>query len=81
MPCGVHRPVPCAASLDVVGWTIPDGPAHVYRRGYLGSYPLQSTIAFIEPLPIIEFAAQLLNSETSSRPLSNAERVMVFSLN
>ena len=40
-----------------------------------------SAIAFIEPLPIIEFVAQLLNSEIYSKPLSDAERVRVFSLN
>jgi hypothetical protein len=39
MPCGVRRPVPCAASLDVMGWTVPDGVAHVYRHGYLGYTP------------------------------------------
>jgi len=39
MPCGVHRLVPCVASLHVVGWTAPDGAAHVLCRGYLGLYP------------------------------------------
>ena len=40
-----------------------------------------SATAFIEPLPVIEFVAQLLNSDIHSRPLSDAERVKVFSLN
>ncbi|KAL5081370.1 hypothetical protein RYX36_009791 [Vicia faba] len=34
-----------------------------------------SSTAFIEPLPVIEFVAQLLNREVSSRPLSDADRV------
>jgi len=36
-----------------------------------------SATAFIEPLPVIEFVAQLLNSDIHSRPLSDAERVKV----
>jgi len=36
-----------------------------------------SAIAFIEPLPIIEFVAQVLNSEIYSTPLSDAEQVRV----
>ena len=39
MPCGVRRSEPCAASIDVVGWTVPDGAAHVPCHGYLGLYP------------------------------------------
>ena len=31
----------CTVSLDVMGWTIPDGVAHVPYRGYLGLYPPQ----------------------------------------
>ncbi|CAI8593366.1 unnamed protein product [Vicia faba] len=36
-----------------------------------------SSTAFIEPLPVIEFVAQLLNREVSSRPLSDADRVKI----
>ncbi|PUZ78411.1 hypothetical protein GQ55_1G450400 [Panicum hallii var. hallii] len=36
-----------------------------------------SATAFIEPLPVIEFVAQLLNSDIHSRPLSDAERVKI----
>ncbi|XP_066333042.1 protein argonaute 1C-like [Miscanthus floridulus] len=36
-----------------------------------------SATAFIEPLPVIEFVAQLLNCEIHSRPLSDAERVKI----
>lgn len=34
-----------------------------------------SATAFIEPLPVVEFVANLLNSDIRSRPLSDAERV------
>jgi eukaryotic translation initiation factor 2C len=40
-----------------------------------------SATAFIEPLPVIDFVAQLLNSDIHSRPLSDAERVKVLLLN
>lgn len=36
-----------------------------------------SSTAFIEPLPVIEFVAQLLNRDVSARPLSDADRVKV----
>ncbi|KAK1388135.1 Argonaute 1 [Heracleum sosnowskyi] len=36
-----------------------------------------SSTAFIEPLPVIEFASQLLNRDVSSRPLSDADRVKI----
>ncbi|TVU27575.1 hypothetical protein EJB05_19066, partial [Eragrostis curvula] len=36
-----------------------------------------SATAFIEPLPVIEFVAQLLNSDIHSRPISDAERVKI----
>ncbi|CAM0947478.1 unnamed protein product [Alopecurus aequalis] len=36
-----------------------------------------SATAFIEPLPIIDFVAQLLRSDIHSRPLSDAERVKI----
>jgi hypothetical protein len=39
MSCGVRQAVPCAASLRLVGWTVPVGAAHVHCRGYLGSEP------------------------------------------
>ena len=42
MSCGVRRPVPCAASLDPMGWTVPDHAAHVPCRGYLRLYPHSS---------------------------------------
>ncbi|XP_031493653.1 protein argonaute 10-like [Nymphaea colorata] len=36
-----------------------------------------SSTAFIEPLPVIEFVAQILNKEVLSRPLSDTDRVKV----
>lgn len=33
--------------------------------------------AFVEPLPVIEFVTQLLNSDIHSRPISDAERVKI----
>ncbi|XP_052183641.1 protein argonaute 1 [Diospyros lotus] len=36
-----------------------------------------SSTAFIEPLPVIDFVAQLLNREVSLRPLSDADRVKI----
>ncbi|CAA6666327.1 unnamed protein product [Spirodela intermedia] len=36
-----------------------------------------SCTAFIEPLPVIEFAAQILGKDTLSRPLSDADRIKI----
>ncbi|TVU07530.1 hypothetical protein EJB05_40888 [Eragrostis curvula] len=36
-----------------------------------------SATAFFEPLPVIDFVAQLLNTDVHSRPLSDAERVKI----
>ncbi|KAI5433160.1 protein argonaute 1 [Lathyrus oleraceus] len=36
-----------------------------------------SSTAFIEPLPVIEFVAKLLNREVSPRPLADADRVKI----
>ncbi|KAK9149760.1 hypothetical protein Scep_008517 [Stephania cephalantha] len=36
-----------------------------------------SSTAFIEPLPVIEFVAQILGKDISSKPLSDADRVKV----
>ncbi|GJM97373.1 hypothetical protein PR202_ga14295 [Eleusine coracana subsp. coracana] len=36
-----------------------------------------SATAFFEPLPVIDFVAQLLNTDIYSRPLSDAERVKI----
>ncbi|KAH6815855.1 Stabilizer of iron transporter SufD / Polynucleotidyl transferase [Perilla frutescens var. frutescens] len=36
-----------------------------------------SSTAFIEPLPVIEFVADLLNRDVSARPLSDADRVKI----
>ncbi|KAJ4746619.1 Argonaute family protein [Rhynchospora pubera] len=36
-----------------------------------------SSTAFIEPLPVIEFVAQLLNRDISARPLSDSDRVKI----
>jgi hypothetical protein len=41
MSCGARRLVPCAASLDVMGWASSGGATHVYSRGYPGVYPPQ----------------------------------------
>lgn len=37
-----------------------------------------SSTAFIEPLPVIDFIAQLLNWDVQARPLSDADRVKVI---
>ncbi|MCD7459399.1 Protein argonaute PNH1 [Datura stramonium] len=39
-----------------------------------------STTAFIEPLPVVEFVAQVLGKDVSSRPLSDADRIKVAAL-
>ena len=39
-----------------------------------------SSTAFIEPLPVIEFVAQLLCRDISVRPLSDSDRVKVRSI-
>ncbi|KAL3535803.1 hypothetical protein ACH5RR_004264 [Cinchona calisaya] len=36
-----------------------------------------SSTAFIEPLPVVEFVAEVLGKDVSSRPLSDADRVKV----
>uniref|UniRef100_A0A2P2M0E1 Eukaryotic translation initiation factor 2c n=1 Tax=Rhizophora mucronata TaxID=61149 RepID=A0A2P2M0E1_RHIMU len=36
-----------------------------------------SSTAFIEPLPVTEFVAQLLNRDVSSRPLSDSDRIKI----
>ncbi|ONM40116.1 Protein argonaute 1 [Zea mays] len=36
-----------------------------------------SSTAFIEPLPVIDFVAQLLNRDISVRPLSDSDRVKI----
>ncbi|RWW23045.1 hypothetical protein BHE74_00009501 [Ensete ventricosum] len=37
-----------------------------------------SCTAFIDPLPVVEFVAQILGKDVSSRPLSDADRIKVF---
>jgi len=37
-------------------------------------------MAFIEPLPVIDFVAQILGKDVLSKPLSDADRVKVWSL-
>lgn len=37
-----------------------------------------STAAFIEPLPVVEFVAQLLGKDVMSRPLSDSDRIKVL---
>lgn len=36
-----------------------------------------SSKAFIEPLPVIDFVAQILGKDVLSKPLSDADRVKV----
>lgn len=38
-----------------------------------------ASAAFIEPLPVIEFVAQLLSKDVLSRPLSDSDRIKVLS--
>uniref|UniRef100_A0A0D9VJC7 Piwi domain-containing protein n=2 Tax=Leersia perrieri TaxID=77586 RepID=A0A0D9VJC7_9ORYZ len=48
------------------------------RRQQLGDgLENMSSTAFIEPLPVIDFVAQLLNRDISARPLSDADRVKI----
>uniref|UniRef100_A0A0D9ZPD6 Uncharacterized protein n=1 Tax=Oryza glumipatula TaxID=40148 RepID=A0A0D9ZPD6_9ORYZ len=51
------------------------------RRQQLGegleSWRDMSSTAFIEPLPVIDFVAQLLNRDISVRPLSDSDRVKI----
>jgi hypothetical protein len=42
--------------------------------------PDMSSTAFIEPLPVIEFVAQILGKDVISRPLSDADRIKVLSI-
>jgi eukaryotic translation initiation factor 2C len=42
--------------------------------------PDMSSTAFIEPLPVIDFIAQILGKDVMSRPLSDANRVKVILL-
>ena len=37
-----------------------------------------ASAAFIEPLPVIEFVAQLLSKDALLRPLSDSDRVKVL---
>jgi len=37
-----------------------------------------SSTAFIEPLPVIEFIAKVLNKDVVARPLSDADRIKVL---
>jgi len=39
-----------------------------------------SSMAFIEPLPVIDFVAQILGKDVHSKPLSDADRVKVSML-
>jgi eukaryotic translation initiation factor 2C len=39
-----------------------------------------SSTAFIEPLPVIDFVAQILGKDVISRPLSDANRIKVILL-
>lgn len=40
-----------------------------------------ASAAFIEALPVMEFVAQLLGKDVSSRPLSDSDRVKVTTSN
>lgn len=44
---------------------------------YIECSDLSST-AFIDPLPVIEFVAQVLGKDVLSRPLSDADRIKVY---
>lgn len=37
-----------------------------------------SSTAFIQPLPVIEFIAKVLNKDVVTRPLSDADRIKVL---
>uniref|UniRef100_A0A2N9G3P1 Piwi domain-containing protein n=1 Tax=Fagus sylvatica TaxID=28930 RepID=A0A2N9G3P1_FAGSY len=57
------RPIQMGLSLNIGGYSF---------------NPLDmSSTAFIEPLPVIDFVAQILDKDVHSRPLSDADRVKV----
>lgn len=42
------------------------------------TFPDLSTTAFVEPLPVIEFVAKVLDKDVYTRPLSDADRFKVL---
>lgn len=48
-----------------------------FKFSTFSAFSDMSATAFFEPLPVIDFVAQLLNTDIHSRPLSDAERVKV----
>ena len=70
-----------ALEHSLTDWFLPILNTDILIFSNFCTFSDMSATAFIEPLPVIEFVAQLLNSDIHSRPLSDAERVKVFSLN
>ncbi|GJN39415.1 hypothetical protein PR202_gb28532 [Eleusine coracana subsp. coracana] len=68
------RPTQMGLSLNIVMLG-----AHIPRLTFSTSLAFSdmSATAFFEPLPVIDFVAQLLNTDIYSRPLSDAERVKI----
>ncbi|CAL5020404.1 unnamed protein product [Urochloa decumbens] len=87
MPSAIYAPFGRSFFSPHLGRRQPLGDGLESWRGFYQSIrPTQmglslntdrSATAFIEPLPVIEFVAQLLNSDIHSRPLSDAERVKI----
>uniref|UniRef100_A0A7N2RFG2 PAZ domain-containing protein n=1 Tax=Quercus lobata TaxID=97700 RepID=A0A7N2RFG2_QUELO len=64
----------CAGNDDIVTIKADDGGDTVT---FMFESPNMSSTAFIEPLPVIDFVAQILDKDVYSRPLSDADRVKV----
>jgi hypothetical protein len=50
-PCGKSQEMSCAACLDLVGWTTPDGAAHVFVVGTWGYTPYTLVHIIIQTNP------------------------------
>lgn len=57
--------------------TLPQTDSH-FLFTQLSHLTDMASAAFIEPLPVIEFVAQLLGKDVLSRPLSDSDRVKVL---
>ncbi|MQM06013.1 hypothetical protein Taro_038830 [Colocasia esculenta] len=76
--CGFYqsiRPTQMGLSLNIGGCLL------LFYSDFIGltkcNFPDMSCTAFIEPLPVIEFASQVLGKDALSRPLSDADRVKI----
>ncbi|KAJ6813031.1 protein argonaute 1A-like [Iris pallida] len=87
LPTAMYSPVGRSFYSPNLGRRQPLGEGLETWRGFYQSIrPTQmglslnidmSSTAFIEPLPVIDFVAQLLSRDVSARPLSDADRVKI----